>query len=80
MDNRILFGIMTLILGSYGVPCFMAGRVKDGILRIVLGVVSCGIIGIINMVLNIILGIQILKMTDDEFAEKKDTLFKGIPA
>ena len=80
MDNRILFGIMTIIFNSVGVPCFMAKKVKAGILRIVLMYVTCSVIGIINFVKGIILGIQILKMTDEEFAEKKDTLFSGIPS
>ena len=80
MDNRVLFGIMTIIFNSIGVPCFMAHKVKAGILRIVLGYVSCGVIAIINEIKGIILGIQILKMTDEEFAEKKDTLFSGIPS
>ena len=80
MDNRILFGIMTIIFNDIGVPCFMAKKVKAGILRIVLMYVTCGVIGIINFVKGIILGIQILKMTDEEFAEKKDTLFSGIPS
>lgn len=80
MDNRVLFGIMTIIFNSIGVPCFMAGRVKDGILRIVLGIVTCDVLAIVNTIMGIILGIKILKMTDEEFAEQKDTLFKGIPA
>ena len=80
MDNRILFGIMTIIFNGIGVPCFMAKKIKAGILRIVLMYVTCGVIGVINFVKGIILGIQILKMTDEEFAEKKDTLFSGIPS
>ena len=39
-----------------------------------------GIIGIINFVKGIILGVQVLNMTDEEFAEKKNTLSSGIPA
>lgn len=80
MDNRVLFGIMCIIFNSYGVPCFMQGRVGVGILRIVLGVVTCGIIGIINVIKGIILGIQVLKMSDEEFAEKKATISSGIPS
>ena len=34
MDNRILFGIMCIIFNSYGIPCFMQGHVKEGVLRI----------------------------------------------
>ncbi len=80
MDNKILFGIMTIIFNSYGVPCFMQGKVKTGIMRIVLGVVTCGVIAIINAIKGIILGIQILKMSDEEYAEKKYTLSSGIPS
>lgn len=80
MDNKILFGIMMILFNSYGVPCFMQGQVKTGILRIVLGVVSCGIIAIINIIKGIILGIQILKMSDEEYEAKKGTFSSGIPA
>ncbi len=79
MDNRVLFGVLTLLLNSYGVPCFIQGNVKAGILRIVYGFVSCGVIGIINMIKGIILGIEILKMTDEEYAERKGTFAAGIP-
>lgn len=80
MDNRVLFGIMTLIFNSVGVPCFMAGKTKTGVLRIVLAVVTCGILGLVNEIMGIIQGIKILCMTDEEFAEKKETLFMGIPS
>ena len=80
MDNKVLFGIMTIVFNSIGVPCFMQGNVKTGVLRIVLGVVTCGVIGIINEIKGIILGIQILKMSDAEFNEKKATITSGIPS
>ena len=80
MDNRILFGIMTIIFNDIGVPCFMAKKIKAGILRIVLGIITCDVIFIINFIKGIILGIKILKMTDEEFAEQKETLFSGIPS
>ena len=78
--NRIAFGILTIIFNDIGVPCFIQGDVKTGILRIVLGVVTCGIISIINFVKGILLGIQILKMTDEEFEAVKDTISSGSPA
>ena len=79
MENRVLFGIMCIIFNSIGVPCFMQGRVKAGILRIVLGIVTCDVIAIINMIKGIILGIKVLKMTDEEYNEVKATLASGIP-
>lgn len=81
MDNKVLFGVMTIIFNSIGVPCFMLGKVKEGILRIVLGIITCDVIAIINTVFGIIQGIKILQMTDEEFAAAdKVTLLKGIPA
>lgn len=81
MDNRIVFGIMTLIFNSLGVPCFMAGKTKAGVLRIVLACVTFGVIGFINEILGIIQGIKILTMSDEEYAEiDKETLFVGIPS
>ena len=80
MNNKILFGIMCIIFNSYGVPCFMQGNVKTGILRIVLCIVTCGILGLVNAIMGIILGIKVLKMTDEEYEAVKGTLTKGIPA
>ena len=80
MDNRVLFGVMTLIFNSIGVPCFMAGKTKAGVLRIVFGCITFGVIGVINEIMGIILGIRILTMSDEQFAEQKATLFKGIPS
>lgn len=79
MDNKVLFGVMCIIFNSLGVPCFMQGRVSTGILRIVLGIVTCGVIGVINEIMGIILGIKVLKMSDEEYAEQKATITMGVP-
>lgn len=80
MGNKIVFGIMCIVFNSIGVPCFMQGHVRSGILRIVLGVVTCGVIGIINEIKGIILGIKVLKMTDEEYEAAKGSITSGIPA
>ena len=80
MDNRVLFGVMCILFNQLGVPCFMQGNKKLGIRRIVFSVITLGILGIVNMIKGIMLGIKVLKMTDEEFAEQKETLFSGIPS
>ena len=81
MENKILFGIMTIIFNSIGVPCFMQGKTKAGILRIVLGIVTFGIISFINEIFGIIQGIKVLCMSDEEYAAAdKATLLAGIPS
>ena len=79
MENKVLYGIMCIIFNSVGVPCFMRGDTKTGVLRIVLSIVTCGVIGVINEIMGIILGIKVLCMSDEEYAEQKDTLVMGVP-
>ena len=55
-------------------------EVKKGVIRIILAIITFGVIGIINFVKGIILGVQVLKMTDEEYAEKKGNLSSGFPA
>ena len=58
MENKVLFGIMTLIFNCVGVPQFMKGDIGKGILHIVL------------FILGLIEGIKILKMSEAEYGEK----------
>ena len=58
----------------------MRGDVKTGILRIVLYVVTCGVVGVINEIMGIILGIKVLCMSEEEYQEKKGSLVMGVPA
>lgn len=81
MDNKILFGIMTIIFNAIGVPCFMVGKTKAGVLRIVLAIITFNVIGVINEIFGIIQGIKILCMSDEEFAAAdKATLLAGVPS
>ena len=81
MDNKILFGVMTLIFNAVGVPCFMAGKTKAGVIRIILAVCTFGIVATINEIMGIIKGIQILCMSDEDYAAAdKSTLLMGIPS
>ncbi|MBQ8182339.1 MAG: hypothetical protein IJ025_00370 [Clostridia bacterium] len=79
MNNRVLFGIMCILFNQVGVPCFMQGQTSTGIKRIVFLIISCGVIGFINVIKGIILGVKILKMTDEEYEEGKGTFSAGIP-
>ncbi len=80
MVNKTTFGILTIIFNSYGVPCFMQKQVATGVKRIIFGILTCGVLAIINMVKGIILGINVLKMTDEEYANAFGKIDSGIPA
>ena len=78
--NKTVFGILTILFNGIGVPCFIQKQIKKGIIRIILAGVTLGVIGIINTVKGIILGINVLKMTEEEFQAKLGTIDSGIPA
>ena len=81
MENKTLFGVLTIILNHLGVPCFLVGNIKAGILRIVLGFVTLGILAFVNFIMGIIQGIKILQMSDEDFAAAdKVSLLSGIPS
>ena len=79
MDNKILFGVMCIIFNAIGVPCFMQGRKDLGIKRIFLGIVTFGVIFVINEIYGIILGVKVLTMSDEEFNQCKNDLVMGVP-
>ncbi|MCC6424988.1 MAG: TM2 domain-containing protein [Phycisphaerales bacterium] len=62
-SNRVLIGVLGILLGGWGVHRFMLGDTTGGIIRIVLTVVTCGIGGIIGL----IEGIIYLTKTDQDF-------------
>ena len=79
--NKTVFGVLTILFNQIGVPCFIAGNVKAGIIRIVLAIVTLNIIGFINFIMGVIQGIKVLQMTDAEFdAANKLDLLSGIPS
>ena len=81
MDNKVLFGIMCILFNSIGVPCFMQGKTKTGILRIVLSIIPIAgqVIAAINGIMGIILGIKVLQMSEEDYAAQKMELDMGFP-
>ena len=76
--NKTVFAVLMILFNQIGVPYFIQGDTKKGILRIVFGVVSCSVLFVINFVFGVIEGIKILQMTDEEYEAKKGTFNAGI--
>ena len=79
MENKTTFGVMCILFNHFGVPAFMQGRTKTGVTRLLLSIFTLGIMGVVNVIMGIMLGVKVLKMTDEEFNEQKYTLDSGIP-
>lgn len=64
--NRVAAGILAIVLGSLGVQYFYLGKIAGGFLTILLCVATCGVWNLIN----IVQGILMLTMTDEQFEQK----------
>ncbi|EKB60924.1 TM2 domain-containing protein [Bergeyella zoohelcum] len=62
-NKKIVAGVLALLIGSLGVHKFVLGYQKEGIIQIVITIVTCGIAGIIPF----IEGIMYLTKSDEEF-------------
>lgn len=64
--NRGLAGLFAIFLGALGVHYFYMGKTTAGIVCLILGMCSCGLINILTL----IQGIIILTMTEAEFERR----------
>lgn len=62
-NKKILAGVLALLLGGIGIHKFILGYSKEGIIQIILSIVTCGIAGIIPF----IEGIIYLTKSDEDF-------------
>lgn len=62
-NKKVVAGVMGIIFGSLGIHKFILGYTNEGIIQIVISVVTCGVGGVVGF----IEGIIYLTKTDEEF-------------
>jgi len=62
-NKKLVAGILAILIGSLGVHKFILGYTKEGIIQIIISIVTCGIASIIPF----IEGIIYLTKSDEEF-------------
>ncbi|AWK03461.1 TM2 domain-containing protein [Flavobacterium crocinum] len=72
-NKKVLAGIMGILFGYLGIHKFVLGYTQEGIIQLVIGVVTCGIGGIIGF----IEGIIYLTKSDEEFYQTYQVGKKG---
>src|SRR5690606_9464821 len=72
-NKKILAGILAIVMRSLGVHKFVLGYTQEGIIQIVISIVTCGIGGIIPL----IEGIIYLTKSDEEFYQTYQVGKKG---
>ena len=72
-EKKIVAGICGILLGGLGIHKFVLGYVKEGIIQIIITIVTCGIGSIIGL----IEGIVYLTKSDEEFVNTYITNKRG---
>jgi TM2 domain-containing membrane protein YozV len=62
-NKKLIAGILGIVIGSLGVHKFILGYTQEGIIQIVITVITCGLGGVIGL----IEGIIYLTKSDEEF-------------
>jgi TM2 domain-containing membrane protein YozV len=66
-SNRILAGVLGIVIGSLGIHKFVLGMPGPGIIMLLVTVLTCGWGGIVMSIIGIIEGIIYLTRTDEQF-------------
>jgi TM2 domain-containing membrane protein YozV len=72
-EKKVVAGVLGILLGGLGIHKFYLGYTKEGIIQLIIGVVTCGIGGIIGL----IEGIIYLTKSDEDFVATYVTNKKG---
>ena len=66
-DKKIVAGILAILVGSLGIHKFILGYTTEGVIMLLVSVLSCGILAIVMTVIGIIEGVMYLTKSDEEF-------------
>ena len=62
-EKKLIAGLLGIFLGYLGIHKFYLGYTKAGVIRLIIGIVTCGLSGIVGL----IEGIMYLTKSDEEF-------------
>ncbi len=68
-DKKIPAGVCGILLGCFGVHKFILGYTTEGVIMLLITVLTCGILSPITALIGLIEGIIYLTKSDEEFAK-----------
>ncbi|WP_126147080.1 TM2 domain-containing protein [Synechococcus elongatus] len=66
-SKKILAGILAIILGALGIHKFVLGYTTEGVIMLLVSILSCGFLAPVMSIIGIIEGIIYLTKPDDQF-------------
>ncbi|MDD3772866.1 MAG: TM2 domain-containing protein [Weeksellaceae bacterium] len=64
-DKKLIAGLLGILIGTLAIHKFYLGYTKIGVIQLIIGIVTCGLGGVIGL----IEGIIYLTKSDEEFEE-----------
>jgi TM2 domain-containing membrane protein YozV len=66
-DKKILAGILGIVVGAFGIHKFVLGYTTEGLIMLLITVLTCGIFGLVSSIIGIVEGVIYLTKSDEEF-------------
>ena len=66
-DKKIVAGILGIVVGGLGIHKFVLGYQKEGLIMLLVSVLSCFTLSAVMHVIGIVEGIMYLTKTDEDF-------------
>jgi len=66
-DKKIVAGILGIVVGGFGIHKFILGYQREGLIMLLVSVLSCGMLAGVMHVIGIVEGIIYLTKTDEQF-------------
>jgi len=66
-DKKVVAGVLGILLGSLGIHKFMLGYKTEGLIMLLISVLSCFTLAFVSHVIGIVEGIMYLTKSDEEF-------------
>jgi len=76
-EQKITTGICGILLGALGIHKFILGYTKEGVIMLLVSVLTLGIGGFVMWIIGLIEGITYLTKSDEEFVATYVTNKKG---
>lgn len=80
MGSKFVYAILLVFTNGFGVPSFLQGRKKTGLVRLITAFCTFGICYFINTIMGILLAIQVMGLSNEEFDAVKYEIDKGFPS
>lgn len=75
--NKLVAGLLAILLGWLGIHKFIMGYQKEGLIMLLVSVLTCGVGATVMWIIGIIEGIMYLTKTDEDFVNTYITNKKG---